>query len=441
MSKRSPSPSSLPRRDKKSYEEFLASSSTTRSSQAEEAQKLDVGKTEATQLKVRTEAELDVGNIQLPSTSASSKPSQTVQTGLSSLAAACVITHPDAVVISNVSEDSAVAPLSACPAELHRTPIRITTTSEPGLSKNLDKEYVVHLEEEEGNFDVFCCPDVGDIDFPDVGKSEAVPHAPDLLYPGSSITVTESITSILAFAQSEDIIGAGLGKLLNLINIHLPQPNNCMKTTHSFYKQLESADAKFTLDYYCSVCWKIRASPQDICDTCIDPNRKVDYFVSLPLGPQIAKLFSRPGFVDKLQYKHKRTKKNQSNFEDIYDGRLYKEAGTFLCDELSMSLMWYTDGIALYECSSYSLWPFFYVINELPPEERFKRENIIMGALWGCHEKPHPNIFLQRTCQEILALKEGVEVNVHGQEKTSLVKGYLICGAFQPILAGPEGDP
>ncbi|KAE8742598.1 hypothetical protein FOCC_FOCC011892 [Frankliniella occidentalis] len=256
------------------------------------------------------------------------------------------------VIASVPEEDTSIArPVIGC-ATLKGVPAKTVTESDPGLPRNMDKEYRVHLEEDEGDFDIFCCPDVGNIEYPDVGDTHSVSQPTDLLYAGSSITVTESVTSILAFAQSEDISGAGLGKLLNLINIHLPQPNKCLKTTHSFYKRLESADTKFKLDYYCSVCWKLRASSHDLCDTCVDPNRKVDYFVSLPLGPQIAKLFSRPGFVDKLQYKQNRTKKNESHFEDIYDGELYKEAGIFLCNGYNISLMWYTDGISLYEADN-----------------------------------------------------------------------------------------
>lgn len=216
----------------------------------------------------------------------------------------------------------------------------------------------MRLEEEEGEFDIFFCPNVGNIECPDVGNTQAPISKPtDLLYAGAPLTVTESITSILAFAQKVDLSGAGLGELLNLINVHFLQPNNCLKSTHSFYKQLESADTKFKLDYYCSVCWKLRASFQDRCDTCIDGNRKVDYFVSLPLRPQIAKMFSRPGFVHKLRYRQNR-KKNQDYVEDIYDGKLHEETLIFLCDEYRISLMWYTDGKALYESSNYSLWPF-----------------------------------------------------------------------------------
>ena len=40
------------------------------------------------------------------------------------------------------------------------------------------------------------------------------------------------------------------------------------------------------------------------------------------------------------------------------------------------------------------MWPFVFVANELPPEERFKPENLILGGLWGDVNKPHPNVFL-----------------------------------------------
>lgn len=280
---------------------------------------------------------------------------------------------------------------------------------------------------EDHDVDVFCCPDAGVLSF---GVHQTTPAITqhNKLYEGASISVGESVYSILSFAQSENLSGAALEKLLKLIDVHLPKPNNHVQTTHLFYGQIENADFKYNLVYYCSVCWGLRASKTDLCTECILPTRKVEYFVSLPLAPQISKLYSKPGFLDKIKYKHNRSKKCKDNFEDIYDGDVYKYHSAVLSNHHNISLMWYTDGVQMYECSTYSLWPFFFVVNELPPSERFKKENLIMAGFWGSSEKPHPNVFLKNTTADLLELKTGIEVNPHGMESKIKVQVILLCG-------------
>ena len=117
------------------------------------------------------------------------------------------------------------------------------------------------------------------------------------------------------------------------------------------------------------------------------------------------------------------------HFEDIYDGEIYKLAQeSVLVDEYSISLMWYTDSVELYESSSYSLWPFYFVINELPPEERFKPENLIMVGLWGSKSKPHPNVFLKHTYHQLEKLRNGIEVQIGDSGEKRFIKVILLCG-------------
>lgn len=71
---------------------------------------------------------------------------------------------------------------------------------------------------------------------------------------GAPINQWESLTSILSFVQSEHISGAGLGRLLSLINIHLPKPNNVLKTNARLFKVLQKFDEPALIHYFCSVC-------------------------------------------------------------------------------------------------------------------------------------------------------------------------------------------
>lgn len=79
-----------------------------------------------------------------------------------------------------------------------------------------------------------------------------------------------------------------------------------------------------------------------------------------------------------LKYPTTRKKKHAQNLEDIYDGRLYKEHfapdGFFRQSsksakqkEIHLSLQINTDGVALFRSSTYSVWPVYFLVNELPP--------------------------------------------------------------------------
>lgn len=267
-------------------------------------------------------------------------------------------------------------------------------------------------------------------EFPEMPPAPAEPAVLDEpLYPGANLSVGDSLIAILTFFQSEHLTGASLSKLLSLIQLHLPEPNKFVSTTYLFFKSLERVDNEFSMSFYCSVCWGPRASMDDICTSCTDKKRSVNYFISLSMKDQIKKLYSRPGFLETIQYKNHRFKEDPDHIEDIYDGIIYKECEkTILADPKCISLTWNTDGVQIYECSTYSLWPFFFSVNELPFEERYKPENVILGGLWGCKHKPHPNVFLQNILLEVQELREqGLNVKLFDETEVN-VKVPVILG-------------
>jgi hypothetical protein len=65
-----------------------------------------------------------------------------------------------------------------------------------------------------------------------------------------------------------------------------------------------------------------------------------------------------------------------------------------------LSLLFNTDGIAMFKSSKYSAWPILATINELPPHLR--KQHIIMGGLWFGEEKPQMNTFLKPFVSELI---------------------------------------
>jgi len=243
----------------------------------------------------------------------------------------------------------------------------------------------------------------------------------------SKLNVHDCMVSLLTFAHSAHLSGKSTVELLEFLEMVLPQPNNLPKTSYMFKKYFRHDDNEIQMYFFCSKCYKSRESQNDICNEC-KGRRTVSYFVTTSLSAQLQKLYSRPGFKDKLQYKSIRVKKNLDNIEDVYDSSVYKEAetGVLGASANNISLTFYTDGIAIYEVSSYSLWPCMFTINELPPNDRHKIENVLIGGLWGGDSKPHPNILLLPQYQEIKKLNNGIPIRVHGSAEEITVQAILL---------------
>ncbi|KAK3908821.1 50S ribosomal protein L25 [Frankliniella fusca] len=177
------------------------------------------------------------------------------------------------------------------------------------------------------------------------------------------------------------------------------------------------------------------ADPQQICVTSGGESGENDTPSTSPeplyVG-QISQLYARSDFVEDIQYRFNRVKKNSANLEDIFDGLVYKAAmQEFLSEKFNISFMWNTDGVSLYDSSKLQLWPFYLVINELPPEKRFKRENLILAAVYIGESKPSVNVFLKHVCPLVEQLKQGVSVNVAGEQEPVLIKACIICGTWE----------
>ncbi|KAK3918031.1 TBC1 domain family member 23 [Frankliniella fusca] len=246
------------------------------------------------------------------------------------------------------------------------------------------------------------------------------------LYEGAPITPKESLTAIFAFTQSEHFSGAGLGRLLSLISLHLPEQNNFFQSSRDLFKLQEHHEEPVNISFFCSICYKSRTSSSDLCDVCSDEKRSVSMFIHFPLVPQIKRMCRRPNFFRDIEYKSTRVKQNDNNLEDIYDGQAYKEAEKqFSVGDTNLTLTWNTDGLQIFNSSLMSLWPFYFVINELSPKKRYLTENMLIGGIWCGVTKPHPNLSLKHICNDLKVLQNGINIDENSVTKV-FVK--LLCG-------------
>ena len=112
---------------------------------------------------------------------------------------------------------------------------------------------------------------------------------------------------------------------------------------------------------------------------------------------QLKCFFSRPTFYDDIQHRFKRTKKASDNIEDVNDGQLYKELCLkgLLCSKDNISFLMNTDGVPVFKSLKVSIWPLYYIINELDYRKRLSRENMLFAGVWFGEKKPAMWTFLK----------------------------------------------
>ena len=137
----------------------------------------------------------------------------------------------------------------------------------------------------------------------------------------------------------------------------------------------------------------------------------------------------KKGFYIDIQYRFERKKKSETAIEDIYDGRTYKQLlDKGLANKHNISLMLNTDGIPVFKSSKFSLWPLYYVINELSPCKRQKRENLIFAGLWFGPDKPHLMTYSRPFCISLRELQDkNTEVESPDVDDKFACKVFLIA--------------
>ena len=116
-------------------------------------------------------------------------------------------------------------------------------------------------------------------------------------------------------------------------------------------------------------------------------------------------MFSRSGFYKDLQHRFNRKKQAQENIEDVYDGPLYRSLVSkgILNSGNNISFIFNTDGVPVFKSSKVSIWLLYLVINELPHNKRFAKENLLFAGMWFGEKKPAMWTFRNRFINRCLS--------------------------------------
>lgn len=124
--------------------------------------------------------------------------------------------------------------------------------------------------------------------------------------------------------------------------------------------------------------------------------------------------------------------RNTDTISDMNDGSLYKELlkdQNFLGGQnnSNLTVTFNTDGINLYRSSKIELWPIFLAVNELSPNLRFARQNVILTGIWQGKGKPPMDAFLKVFSEKMNDLHEnGLTIKIKNKDVN--VKVMVICG-------------
>ena len=242
----------------------------------------------------------------------------------------------------------------------------------------------------------------------------------------SNITVEQHMLAACAFATKHNISTEMFQDLMTLLNLHLPVNNLCELDVSKIKQQCGFDPDMKNVHEFCSKCGAIKQDENAVlCHTPGCGNKYDDingqYFVSINVGPQIKSILERDENWAKVQNCHNLTRSGA--ITDITDGLEYlklRQSGGFLAPPSNnVTFTFFTDGIPLFKSSKVSLWPVYLVLNELPPNERYLKKNMILWGLWQGVSKPKMNTFFMKLVSDLTDLyTKGVELNIHDNSVT-----------------------
>lgn len=250
------------------------------------------------------------------------------------------------------------------------------------------------------------------------------------LYLGAPLTVTHSMLLILRLLLHHNINMLCLSDIITVINLHCLPEQLKKNSLYKFRKFFSLKETNLQKHYYCSFCTRDLESAEDICPSC--PRKNNSYFVQLSFLEQLREMYKRNGFYTQLQKRFEKITDPPDIITDVYDGSLYRKwvDNGFLMNPDNISFSWYTDGVPVFKSSKISMWPLYLTINELPFNERKRRENTLLLGLWYGDKKPNANSFTYKFREALEEISRGIEVQITRYDNIELktVRGVLLMG-------------
>lgn len=225
--------------------------------------------------------------------------------------------------------------------------------------------------------------------------------------PGSKTTIAAAVVLIMSFVVAHGLPWTAVNDLLKLVDALFGFENCGLPTTKYLLRKLwlPKCAAVVNYHYYCDVCGsllkvtanRLRAS----CDVCLTTATVAtikaagNFFVILDLKKQFLSLIAqvKGALFDNLCKLREAAIDGCEVMSDITTGAMYQALRRDrLLNWMDLTVVFNTDGSALYKSSNASVWPIQMTVNELPLPLRSRHS--VLAGIWFGHKHPDMLLFL-----------------------------------------------
>lgn len=186
-------------------------------------------------------------------------------------------------------------------------------------------------------------------------------------------------------------------------------------------------------------CMAFTESEHDHCLICLSPryNKSGNAFKTFDYIPLLHRLrlqfssASRAKILTTYPEQCRERYEQSGVITDIWNGKLFhelSERGLFQ-NTSDLSLSFHTDGVKLFKSrKSFHVWPLLIIINNLPPDQRFKKENVLLlGIIPGPNQPKDLDSFLRPLINELKELQTGIPNVYNGATREYFKLHAYVC--------------
>lgn len=245
-----------------------------------------------------------------------------------------------------------------------------------------------------------------------------------------------AINNLLDFKAKHKITLKGTADLAILWN---EQPNAHVNLPARRDQIKSSANLRFDREFVLICKCNNLCDENGSCSECKKQNKKgkSNFIVKIPIKQQIKELLSE-NLVEIIRYM-KRDRKTDV-ISDIDDGALFKTLSKENPNTMILSFTINSDGAPLYKSSKLSMWPVQLIANFLPPDIRYKKQNVLVHTLYISKVKPEFNQLFSPLAQEIDTLQKDTLSFLYDNTQYKCIP-VVMLGAFDlPARAMASGQ-
>jgi cation transport regulator ChaB len=216
----------------------------------------------------------------------------------------------------------------------------------------------------------------------------------------------------LSYAAVLDII-----KLLNLVIGTEKIPESIY-----YFRKVCSENIVYSKHWFCKGCERGFGTQQPGESRCPDCEKSTDYFISTPISSTLKTILTR-NIENVFEYKQQLANMDRDVISDINNSAWHQK---LVNRETTLTVNINTDGVSPYNSSiRSSLWPILITLNDLPPELRYQKKNVIAAGYWLSEIQPIMSIFLQPFIEEMNLLAQA-GINICGRRYIIKVCGLCL---------------